>query len=118
MKHIKEYESNNEISNDDFKAELKHYLVWYNSNKKTRILEALKDLEASRDNGEPCCRVKYLYKYYIETKELFDESNKDIDKNLSIDRPTVLDRLLYQSDNLQDCIDMLPILSITNNYNL
>lgn len=35
MKHIKEYESNNEISNDDFKAELKHYLVWYNTNKKT-----------------------------------------------------------------------------------
>jgi len=121
MKHIKTFENIDQDADqetEDFKNSLKNYIVWYSDDYETLILKTRKDLPATRNNGNACCRVEYQNRYIKRTKTLVDETNKYKDKVFSIDKPETIKRSLYQSDDLQDCIDMLTVLSDTQKYNL
>lgn len=58
--------------------------------------------------------VKRYYEYDTMLNKLKNSEIDDIKGNINI----LLENTLFSSDNLQDCVDMLPVLSDINKYNL
>lgn len=98
MKHLKYFENKNE---------LKKYLILKDSFDMFYIFEYIstyKDI-----------LLKRLYNYYSNVNILQKAYPVDY-KTLNIRQ--IKNNLLYESDNLQDCIDKLPTLKNINKYNL
>ena len=115
MKHIKNFES--------VDLNIKKYIIWDTrigspDNGVLLILEVL-DIKHSISEGY---RIKYSFLYRFRKK---DNSLEDMKNSLDLNNSDNINytgysekNIVYQSDNIQECIDMLPLLANTSKYNL
>ena len=97
MKHLKYFE--NTIKDD------LHYIIWKDNDDTLVISETKKNLYNTTH-----CKLLYTYK---------NEKLKKINhKNLGIKFNIIKNFILYQSDNLKNCLNIISTLSDTNKYNL
>ena len=113
MKYIKTYETY-EIIN------LKKYIIIYNEhrNKKIYIWETHKS-----DKG---VYIKFMYVYYLGDKKIDDyyipnkiyKEETNFQYFTSVQFDLFKNNIIYLSDNLQECLDILPVILNSNKYNL
>ena len=105
MRHLKTYESED---NSAF-SQLKKYVVW----KMAFVFVILKVIE----KNEQSAVFKRLYIYNFDTLKIRKAVKIE---NYNFDYDQINDHVIYQSDNLQDCIDeeYLSMLNSTTKYNL
>lgn len=104
MKYLKTYEQN--------KEKLKNYIVWEYKNKIVVF-----EIKTQYDNSPISLKRVNLYnikKNYIEEIKLEEHDKMIYYKNIN----EIKDGLLYQSDNLKDCIDKVKYLSDIKKYNI
>ena len=115
MRHIKKFES--------VDLNLKKYIIWdtvigSSSRGVLLILEVLV-IKHSISDGY---RIKYsfIYRYHKKDNSLEDMKNSlDLNNSDNINYTGYSEKnIVYQSDNIQECIDMLPLLANTSKYNL
>jgi hypothetical protein len=110
MKHLKTFES---MINDDL-SNLKKYILWNGSDNNLYIFKTGKPYVATWGPPLNYCEVfpKYMY----------DKREKRLDKEESTGEHSIgsnrKDLIIYQSDNIQDCIDMIYSMEISPKYNL
>jgi hypothetical protein len=103
MKYIKKFESE-EIN------ELKKYAIWYTIIDNTyEIIEII-----SRKFSSSGIQYKSKTIYVIIKNELVNPFSPEE----TFESPAIKDHIPYTSDNLQDCINKIEILSTLNKYNL
>ena len=106
MKHLKTFEATIE----DDHTKLKKYIIYYSKEllPTYQIIEILYT-EPYRDNS----KIKFWYQSI---------NNNEIEKSSKLPYTTstnyLIKNTIYQSDNLQDCIDKLEIMIHTYKYNL
>ena len=113
MKYIKTFE----FENIDSISLLKKYCIWKNiSNDTLEILELISKKEGEKNS------IKYieymsieLYKYYKSINKLVKITDQD---PIPFDSFIIEKYIPYTSDNLQDCIDMLPLITSVEKYNI
>ena len=114
MKHLKTFESytqlTEEIKNWLKEYEFKKYLI-FEAKLQFTIFEIIK-VEDNNINLE----LKVLYSYNKRDKEFIKNSVNQ--KSYSYNYSSILPNTIYQSDNLQDCIDFLKIKDDIEKYNL
>lgn len=103
MKFIKEYED---------LAELKKYVVWKGKDPNIYIFEIL--FKFTDDNGVKY-RIDHHYTYNKYMKKL-DIDNIYNDGSISYIKHH--EKVLYTSNDIKECIDMIPLLINANKYNL
>ena len=118
MKYIKKYEQKK-------LPKLDKYLVWkdFDKNKIFRLLENTYELRKSIDGNYDIIAVNHLYNYNCDSDDLSkitSESNSRTSGLIFDDEieNTINKFLVYQSNDLQDCIDILPILATQQKYNI
>jgi len=104
MKYIKSYESH-EISEmkENHKAEFKDYVIYKHGDNLLVYKIA--------HEGYWSTKIEQLYKYtknILSVNKLYDNMYTDVLKH----------NIVYQSDSLQDCLEILPSLSNAEKYNL
>ena len=116
MKHIKSYEN---IQEKYKESQFSEYIAW-RSNTDIKIVKNNHKIKFfQQDKNQPVLEITHLYTYDTIDKSLTkidDNSNEKITGIFLA--PDTLPKFLYQSDNVQDCIDMLTLLSTANKYNL
>ena len=126
MKYLKKFE-NEDVLN--VLPKLKKYIIWGKlENNTCSILENTNKIEISGNKGEEkyyILVVVHLYTYMFNTNNLI--SKKDFGRNI-IARTSglVYDKLpdniekyvMYQSEDLQDCIKQIEILAMSKKYNV
>jgi hypothetical protein len=89
------------------------YVIHTADDKKTMIIWCVEDPNSST------LYFKKMYKYYKESNRLTkygnDENYTRVDKD---DIARIQQNIIFTSDNIQDCIDMINILSDQNKYNI
>ena len=114
MKHIKHYEHKKKYTPEQFSD----YITWLSSDTKIIILKNEHKIEFYlKDKNQPLLRVTQIYSYNILNNSIIENSNSKI-TGLFLDPDTIQNRILYQSNDMQDCIDMIHLISSANKYNL
>lgn len=116
MKHLKTYEHKTKYKTSQFSE----YLIWSTLENTVRIFKNDHKIDYwQKDKNQPVLRITHLYTYDLQTKELTKVTGQSNERTTGVFlAEDTLPRILFQSDNLQDCINTLPILSATNKYNL
>jgi len=102
MKYIKQY--------DNHQTDLKKYVIWHY---KEDNIDDLEILEIVIFDGQSYFTQSL---YSIEDNKLIEKKFKQL--ILAISPKDVNLYIVYTSDNLQDCIDMILILKNVEKYNL
>lgn len=110
MKYIKAYENTEENI-----PLLKKYCIWKNTNDTLEILE----LVGSEKNKKysKYMSLLSLYFYYPSENKLVKLKRQN-QAQIAFDSNIIKTYVPYTSDNIQDCIDMLPIISNIEKYNI
>lgn len=108
MKYIKQYETNT------IELNLKKYIIWKSS--------VLNIFEVLKHNNKTELSLERLF-IYTDDVGLMSSPFKKYDTNVileisDIKKDALYSYIKYQSDNLQDCIDNIKILTTTAKYNL
>ena len=120
MKYLKTYENSDKI------PKLDKYLIWLVNNTEAyfNILENTNKIEWNKNLECEILVVKHLYNYNIQT-DTINKPGKSETSGLIINdgynnllNDNVKKFLVYQSNNLQDCIDMVKILPISTKFNI
>ena len=111
MKYIKYFES---TIKDDL-SNLKKYILWNGSDGNLYIFETGEKYVTTWGPPLNCCRILYKYMYNKKEKRLYDESGTKGDFSIGADRKHLI---IYQSDNIQDCIDVINTIENTIKYNI
>lgn len=110
MKYIKSYESI-DINN------IKKYIIYKPDNSlqldkdKNKWLFIYLILNINNDYTT----LLRVYRYNISEEKLLEEK---MSEELFVPIPAFSNRILFTSDNINECIEMLPLISNTNKYNL
>jgi hypothetical protein len=120
MKYIKAYENVG-----DKIPELKKYVIW-KSTKVNNLLEIIPNknntiVKKPRKNEQyDTIKVKHLYNCNAKGEILKPNLNAGKTTGLLKDdfENSIRNYLLYQSDSLQDCLDIMPLLVTSDKYNL
>lgn len=106
MKHLKSYENIN--------SDLKKYFI-IKSMIGFIVLEVIR-IYYDDDNVERLdLKQKYIYLSNDHFKTLDEEQLKKV---FHFTAKYMRKRIIFQSDSLKECVDVLPILTIQNKYNL
>jgi hypothetical protein len=121
MKYIKLYEN----LEDPIPKELCKYLVWRDGEYKCNILENTYKVEWSGNPGQEPYKVipvlhLYSYNFKNENLEKLEPNSSNRTTGLIYDMidESMKKSLLYQSNDLQDCIDTVQAMSTSKKYNL
>lgn len=110
MKYIKTFES---IINDDL-SNLKKYILWSGSDNNYYIFETGRPYVARYGPPLNCCEIFYKYRYDKKDKRLYKEEPKG-EHSIGADKKHLI---IFQSDNIQDCIDTIYAMENATKYNL
>lgn len=109
MKYLKSYEN---LNNKEIKNSLLNYIIWATPRQPAQpnfyhIVEIINKI----DNK---AYINILYTYDIENKSLIKEDSSPYFKEYYIIQKSIV----FQSNNLQECLNILPILNTINKFNL
>jgi hypothetical protein len=112
MKYIKTYEKTQTPEQKEIQDSLKNYVIWQSPNKHFPptmyiIVEIINKYYHS-------ARINILYLYDIEKDSLKTEARNPYFKEYDI----IQKDIVFQSNDLQECLDILPILNTSDKYNL
>ena len=105
MKYIKKYDSY------DF-MDLKEYIILDISDFEHEIGELTILKKSYYDSNRLCLMTNQLYTFYNDT------TIENIGQKFAVFLYDIETIILYNSDNLEDCLKMLPILANSNKYNI
>ena len=94
---------------------MKKYILWNGSDNCYYIFETGEPYVAQYGPPLNCCEILYKYMYDKKTKKL--TKTKNISKGNSIGSNNK-HLIIYQSDNIQDCIDMIYSIENSLKFNL
>lgn len=121
MKYIRLYEN----LEDPIPENLLRYLVWIDGEFKCNILENTYEVKWSGNIGEEPYKVisvLHLYTYNFITEKLEklkpNSNNRTTGLIYEMIDESMKKSLLYQSNDLKDCIDTLKTISTSRKYNL
>ena len=107
MKHLKTYE--NTITSE-YEPDLSKYIIWATPKDSPHFYQIIEVIS----KFENIARIKILYTYTIEKNKLTVEDMNSYTKEYDIIKKSIV----YQTDTLEDALDILPRLNTTQNYNL
>lgn len=107
MKHLKTYE--NTITTE-YEPDLSKYIIW-STPKDSPVFYQIVEIISK---FEKTARIKILYTYTIEKNKLTVENMNPYTKEYDIIKKSIV----YQTDTLEDALDILPKLNTTQKYNL
>jgi len=106
MKHLKTFENNT-------RKKYKKYIVWDYS-KNITIFEVIND----NKNTVKIKRCKLFHDFNNGTN-ITEYKLSEKEEEIQFKNYRYIDKyLLYQSDNLEDCVEKIQILKIANKYNI
>lgn len=108
MKHIKQYETNRDELN------LKKYIIW-----KSNVLNIFEVVNSDKQSE---LSLKRLF-IYSEENDLLETPVDTFDSHIiltinDIDIDHIKKYIIYQSDNLQELVDIVSLIMNTNKYNI
>lgn len=125
MKHLKLYEMYDTPTRTHTAEEFDKYIAWLSSNdtgKDINIYENKYNIELFKGDPKfPILKIDHLYTFNFNDDSLKKMNYKKNDEKISgflLHDEALQKRLLYQSNDLQEVIDMLPELKKYINYNL